>query len=415
MHESEYIAGQTFFGRSDPAELLARFGSPLYVYNEGILRRSCRDMLQIMDYPRFIASYSIKANSNLRLLKIIREEGLAADAMSPGEIVVLEQAGFRPDQIFFVPNNVSADELRFAAERRILTSLDSLDQLELMGKTLPGSRVAIRINPGVGAGHHEKVVTAGERSKFGISGDQLFQAGRVADQYGLRIVGINQHIGSLFMEPEPYLQAAAYLLDQVARFPDLELVDLGGGFGIPHRKLAGEQRLDLGVLNKELTRLVRSFTDRHERDLLFKSEPGRYVVAECGVLLGTVHAVKETGQTVYAGTDLGFNVLARPILYDSWHDILIYRDDRYLDDSETKPVTVVGNICESGDIIAADRPLPDPQANDVVIVLDTGAYGYAMSSNYNNRLRPAEVLIRLNGEPVLIRRRETYEDLLRYF
>lgn len=415
MHESEYIAGQTFFGRSDPAELLARFGSPLYVYNEGILRRSCRDMLQIMDYPRFIASYSIKANSNLHLLKIIREEGLAADAMSPGEIVVLEQAGFRPDQIFFVPNNVSADELRFAAERQILTSLDSLDQLELMGKTLPGSRVAIRINPGVGAGHHEKVVTAGERSKFGISGDQLFQAGRVADQYGLRIVGINQHIGSLFMEPEPYLQAAAYLLDQVARFPDLELVDLGGGFGIPHRKLAGEQRLDLGVLNKELTRLVRSFTDRHERDLLFKSEPGRYVVAECGVLLGTVHAVKETGQTVYAGTDLGFNVLARPILYDSWHDIRIYRDGRYLDDSETKPVTVVGNICESGDIIAADRPLPDPQANDVVIVLDTGAYGYAMSSNYNNRLRPAEVLIRLNGEPVLIRRRETYEDLLRYF
>jgi diaminopimelate decarboxylase len=415
MHESEYIAGQTFFGRSDPAELLARFGSPLYVYNEGILRRRCQDMLRIIDYPRFVASYSIKANSNLHLLKIIREEGLSADAMSPGEIVVLEQAGFRPEQIFFVPNNVSADELRFAAERQILTSLDSLDQLELMGKILPGSRVAIRINPGIGAGHHEKVVTAGERTKFGISGAQLFQAGRVAERYGLRIVGINQHIGSLFMEPEPYLRAAAYLLDQVERFPDLELVDLGGGFGIPHRKLSGEQRLDLRDLNKKLTRLIRAFTDRHGRDLLFKSEPGRYVVAECGVLLGTVHAVKETGQTIYAGTDLGFNVLARPILYDSWHDIRIYRDGRYLDDSETKPVTVVGNVCESGDIIAADRPLPDLEANDVVVVLDTGAYGYAMSSNYNNRLRPAEVLIRLDGEPVLIRRRETYEDLLRYF
>ncbi len=217
------------------------------------------------------------------------------------------------------------------------------------------------------------------------------------------------------MEPEPYLRAAAYLLDQVERFPDLELVDLGGGFGIPHRKLSGEQRLDLRDLNKKLTRLIRAFTDRHGRDLLFKSEPGRYVVAECGVLLGTVHAVKETGQTIYAGTDLGFNALARPILYDSWHDIRIYRDGRYLDDSETKPVTVVGNVCESGDIIAADRPLPDLEANDVVVVLDTGAYGYAMSSNYNNRLRPAEVLIRLDGEPVLIRRRETYEDLLRYF
>ena len=230
MNSENYMAGPAFFGQTDPAELLRRFGSPLYVYSEAILRRCCHDMQKIMDYPRFTANYSIKANANLRLLEIAREEGLYADAMSPGEIVFLEKAGFRYDQMFFVPNNVSPDELKFALDRNILTSLDSLSQLETIGQVAPGSRVAIRINPGVGAGHHEKVVTGGKKTKFGIAVDQLDQARRIAAQYQLRIVGVNQHIGSLFMEPTPYLLAAENFLKLAEQFPDLELIDLGGGF-----------------------------------------------------------------------------------------------------------------------------------------------------------------------------------------
>jgi len=415
MNNANYLPDEAFFGKSDPAALLERFGSPLYVYSENILRRCCRDMQRIMDYPRFTANYSIKANNNLHLLRIAREEGMYADAMSPGEIIFLEKAGFRYDQMFFVPNNVSADELRFALDRNILTSLDSLAQLELMGEIAPGSRVAIRINPGVGAGHHEKVITGGKKTKFGIAVDQLAEARRIASHYNLRIVGVNQHIGSLFMEPTPYLLAAEHFLALAEQFPDLELIDLGGGFGIPYHKLAGESRLDLNQLNLGLTRLVTDFVRRYGRKVVFKSEPGRYVAAESGVLLGTVHALKTNGGTTYAGTDLGFNVLARPVMYDSWHDIQIFRNGRLVSDQDKQPVTVCGNICESGDIIAKDRALPPVATGDVLMVMDAGAYGYAMSSNYNNRLRPAEVLIRSDGEAVLIRRRDTYEDLLRGF
>ena len=177
----DQAAGQAaFFGKADAAELVRRFGSPLYVYNEAVLRRCCRDMRQIMDYPDFTANYSIKANANLALLRIVREEGLHADAMSPGEICALEQAGFEPGQIFFVPNNVSQAELQYALDRGIRISLDSLDQLALIGSVAPGSDVAIRINPGLGAGHHAKVITAGKKTKFGINADQLQEARDIA-------------------------------------------------------------------------------------------------------------------------------------------------------------------------------------------------------------------------------------------
>jgi diaminopimelate decarboxylase len=168
MNNANYLPDETFFGHSDPAALLAQFGSPLYVYNETILRRCCRDMQRIMDYPKFTANYSIKANANLHLLRIAHEEGMYADAMSPGEIIFLEKAGFGYEQMFFVPNNVSADELRFALDRNILTSLDSLAQLELIGRNRTGQPGSHPHKSGVGAGHHEKVVTGGKKTKFAL-------------------------------------------------------------------------------------------------------------------------------------------------------------------------------------------------------------------------------------------------------
>ncbi len=410
-----FIQDTQFFGQYQPDELLKQFGSPLYVYNETILRSRCRDMQNIMDYPDFTANYSIKANSNLSLLRIAREEGLYADAMSPGEILFLEKAGFRHDQMFFVPNNVSRAEMQFAIDRKVLTSLDSLAQLEQYGQLDPGGRVAIRINPGVGAGHHEKVVTAGKKTKFGISIDQMPAVQEILATWHLRLVGVNQHIGSLFMEPKPYLEAARHFLEIAEQFPDLELIDFGGGFGIPYHKLEGQARLDLATLRRELTVLVQDFVSRYGRKVQFKSEPGRYVVAESGVLLSYVHSIKRNDEITYAGTDLGFNILARPVMYDSWHDIEVIRDGAILASPNPQPVTVVGNICESGDIIARNRLLPPMKAGDIVAVLDAGAYGYAMASTYNNRLRPAEVLISADGNARLIRRRETFADLLSTF
>jgi diaminopimelate decarboxylase len=410
-----FLEEAQFFGSNHPDELLAKFGSPLYVYSEHIFRERCRDMQRLVRYERFTANYSIKANSNLHLLQIAQEEGMYADAMSPGEILFLERAGFARDQIFFVPNNVSREELQFAIDRQILTSLDSLSQLDLYGQLDPGGRVSIRINPGIGAGHHEKVVTGGKKTKFGISMGQMPQVQSILERYQLHLVGVNQHIGSLFMEPQPYLEAARHFLSLAAEFPELELIDFGGGFGIPYHKLEGQARLDLETLRVELDQMIKEFVAGYGRPVLFKSEPGRYVVAESGVLLGTVHAVKYNDSATFVGTDLGFNVLARPMMYDSWHDIEVYRGHERLEADHTEPVTVVGNICESGDIIARHRDLPPVQEGDILCVLDAGAYGYAMSSTYNNRLRPAEVLIDLEGKARLIRRRETFEDLFRTF
>ncbi len=415
MQTKSFLESSKFLAGHRPDQLLAEFGSPLYVYSEDIFRARCHDMQSLVDYDRFTANYSIKANSNLHLLAIAREEGMYADAMSPGEILFLEHAGFKPEQIFFVPNNVSREELKFAIDHQVLTSLDSLSQLDLFGQLNPGGRVAIRLNPGVGAGHHEKVVTGGKKTKFGISMDQIAKVREILAQYQLHLVGVNQHIGSLFMEPQPYLEAARHFLTLAEQFPELELIDFGGGFGIPYHKLEGQARLDLDTLRRELTALIHEFVARYGRDVQFKSEPGRYVVAESGVLMGQVHAIKQNDTITYIGTDLGFNVLARPMMYDSWHDIEVFHHGELVKDPAVKPVTVVGNICESGDIIAKHRELPEIHEGDILAVLDAGAYGYAMSSTYNNRLRPAEILIDRQGQPRLIRRRETYDDLFRTF
>ncbi len=413
---TNYYTEQTnFFGNSKPSELIKEYGSPLYVYNEAILRQRSREMAKLVSYPNFKSNYSIKANSNLELLKIIRQEGLHADAMSPGEIHVLICAGFKADEILFVANNVSAEEMQYAIDKGILISCDSLSQLRLYGSLNPGGKAVVRFNPGVGAGHHEKVVTGGKNTKFGINIDDIDEVRSILNQYGLKLVGINQHIGSLFMEATPYIEGFKAMLEIAAQFEDLEFVDMGGGFGIPYRKQEGQERLHLEETGRRLTEVIENWTARYGRNIRIKMEPGRYVVAECGVLLGTVHAVKKNGERTYIGTDIGFNVLIRPAMYDSHHDIELYRNDVVLKNDAAAPATVVGNICETGDIIAKDRKLPEAKEGDLIGVMDAGAYGYSMSSNYNNRLRPAEILIGLDGNPRLIRRRDTFEDLMRGF
>jgi diaminopimelate decarboxylase len=405
---------QNFYGNTDPLALIAEYGSPLYVYTEAILRQRCREMKNLVSYPQFVATYSMKANSNLAVLKIVRDEGLSVDTMSPGEMSVALKAGFTPEQMLYVSNNVSAEEMQFAIDRQIRVSVDSVSQLERYGALNPGGEVVIRFNPDVGAGHHAKVVTAGKKTKFGVQRQFITDVKAILKRDNLRLVGINQHIGSLFMDGAPYLKSIQSLLNIAAQFEDLEFVDFGGGFGIPYRKQEGEPRLDLEALGNMLDQTFERWVAEYGKKVTFKIEPGRYIAAECGILLGTVHAVKQNYDRKYIGTDLGFNVLMRPVMYDSHHDIEIYRPT---DRSSTKEeaVYVVGNICETGDIIAKDRTLPEIFEGDVLGVMDAGAYGFTMASNYNNRLRPAEVLITSDGEAVLTRKRDTLEDLVRNF
>lgn len=407
-----YISQTDFFKGNNPEDIAGKYGTPLYVYNEEILRKHMDEVAKVITKYPYTANYSVKANTNIHILRLAMEEGNNCDAMSIGEIRMLQKAGFPIERIFYVPNNVSEEELKAAIELGVMTSLDSLSQLETYGALNPGGRCAVRLNPGVGAGHHEKVVTAGKKTKFGIAEEDIDQIFSIAEKYQLTIAGINQHIGSLFMEPEPYLKAVSNLLRIAERFPDLEFIDFGGGYGIPYHKLDGEAEFDMESFREKLVPILDAFVEKYKRVPLFKSEPGRYCVAEGSVILGRVHAVKQNAGRQYAGTDVGMNVLVRPSMYDSWHDIEVLRDGVPVSRENLEEQTVTGNICETGDVLAKDRMLPQIHKGDLICVLDTGAYGYSMCSTYNSRPRPAEIMICRDGSVKVIRRRETIEDLM---
>lgn len=403
-----------FFKGNDTKELLKKFGSPLYVYNEDILLERAREMKNLCDYDKFKVYYSAKANTSIGLLQILKREGIFVDATSMGEIFVEMEAGFSANEIIFVSNNITKDEMIFALEKNVRISVDSLSQLKQIGeifkdKIVPSFNggVAVRFNSGVGAGHSEKVVTGGKKTKFGINSEYIEDVKKVALEYGLTIIGIHQHIGSLFMDGTSYVEGVTNLINIAKEFPKLEFVDMGGGFGIPYKRAHGEERLDIQNLGKELTKYIKDFVNELGRDVEFVIEPGRYIACECGVTLGTVTSVKQNDVRKFIGCDIGFNVMQRPVMYDSYHEIEIHGENQ-----ETEPASVCGNICESGDTLCTDRMLPKAKVGDTICVLDTGAYGFTMSSSYNNRLRPAEVLIRSNGEVVLLRERETFESLV---
>lgn len=410
-----FIKESNFFKGNNPEDIAAKYGTPVYVYNEDILRDRMRRVSRIITKYEFHSNYSIKANTNINILKIALSEGLYTDAMSIGEMRMLLDAGFPAEKIFFVSNNVSREEMQFAIDKNILVSIDSLSQLEQFGEINRGGRCAVRINPGVGAGHHEKVVTAGKKTKFAIAEEDIDKIFDIASKYDLTIAGINQHVGSLFMDPEPFLQAVKNFLRIAMKFKNLEFIDFGGGYGIPYHKLDDEQEFPMDSFKKDFELLIDEFVKDYGYAPLFKTEPGRYCVAESGVILGRVHATKQNSGVKYIGTDIGMNVLVRPSMYDSWHDIEFMRDNEIVKRENLTEQTVTGNICESGDILAKNRMLPEVKTGDLAVVLDAGAYGYAMASSYNTRPRPAEVLITSNGEVKCIRRAETYEDIMRLF
>lgn len=415
---NSYINSTDFFKGNNPEAIASEYGTPVYVYNEEIIRKSMETVEGVITKYPYTANYSVKANTNIEILKLALEEGLNCDAMSPGEITLLLKAGFPPEKIFFVSNNVAAEEMQFAIDKGVMVSLDSLDQLDRFGQINPGGRCAVRINPGVGAGHSEKVITAGKKTKFAIAEEDIDKIFEIVDKYDLKIVGINQHIGSGFLDPKPYIDAVTNLLRIADRFDNLEFIDFGGGYGIPYHKLDDEKPFPMEDFKVKLEPVLDEFVQRYGKTPLFKSEPGRYCVAEGSVILSRVQAIKVNAGIKYVGCDTGMNTLIRPAMYDSYHDIEVIRDGKVVDrdgNNDMETVNVSGPICETGDLIAKGRLLPKAKTGDLLAILDTGAYGYAMASSYNSRPRPAEVMITKEGKVVQIRRRETIEDLLSLF
>ena len=405
------IDGELWAAESRVADLVAEFGSPLYVYDAGVIEAAYRRIESAFAGADILLAYSVKANSNLEILKRLRALGAGADIVSQGELHRCLAAGFSPSDVVFAGVGKTEVEMEAALEVGILAfNVESAEELqalgrvaERLGRTAP---VALRVNPDIVADTpHEYTRTGDGASKFGIPVDCILDLYRwAADQPSLEVRGIDVHIGSQILDPEPYTRALAKVLDLAAEVRaegiDLDFVDLGGGFGVGYE---GEDGLSVEGLAAIVVPRVA------ETGLRLILEPGRFIVGQAGILVTKVLYVKHSGSKTFVVTDGGMTELIRPSHYQGFHRIepVISREE-----AVREVVDVVGPICETGDFLARDRVLQMPAQGDLLAVQTAGAYGFVMASNYNSRRRPAEVVV--NGaEVTLARRRETFDDLLR--
>lgn len=394
------------FGDVDFRALIEQFGSPLYVYDLDRIRFAIRELVMRNEKTAAKFFYAAKANSNLTVLATIKAAGFSVDAVSPGEIAAAQKAGFSPREITFTPNNAPDDEIRYAVEREIHFTADSLAQLERFGRLYPGRSCAVRMNPEIGGGHHKNVVTGGPDSKFGIDIDDLGEIGVIAARHRLTIDGYHHHIGSGIRDVDLLLSAVDTALEIAPRLgQDIAFVDFGGGFGTTYHPL--DRALPLSSFFEKLERRLERFRADRGKDIEFRFQPGRFLVAKAGVLLTTVTAVKRGKKHTFVGVDSGMSHLLRPALYDAYHEVRIFRGEG----RPTERVSVTGQICESSDILAKDRRLPQPIEGDILSIHDVGAYGFSMASEYNLRPRPAEVVID-GGKARLSRARMSLDRLL---
>ncbi len=389
------------------ARVAERFGTPTYVYFEAVLRRQCARLRRLAGGLPARLLYAMKANPCPALLHVLRDEGLGLDVVSPAERLLAERLGFAPERILFTANNMTDAEMREAHAAGVLLNIGERSRLEKFGRAFPGARVCLRINPHVGGGHHAHVVTAGAHAKFGLAPAEMDDVEAILREHDLHVVGLHQHIGSGMSDPAPLARAARVLFDLAARFPGLAFVNLGGGLGVPYRP--EEAALGAAAFRRAVTRPVQQMLAAHpNEELACWLEPGRFLVAQAGVLLTRVNTLKPTPERTFAGTDTGMTHLLRPAIYDAYHAI------RNLSNPEGAPrrYDVVGNVCEAGDVLARERMIPAIREGDLLAVLDAGAYGMAMASTYNLRPLPAEVMVRPDGAAELVRRRQTAEDVV---
>jgi diaminopimelate decarboxylase len=384
----------------------AEFGTPLYVYQADTIRAQYHKLTAAFSSHPTRFFYACKALTNVAVLKVLLAEGAGLDCVSINEVRLGLHVGFQPHNILFTPNSVAFSELVEAKELGVNLNIDNLSLLEQFGATFGGSYpVCVRLNPHIEAGGNYKISTGHIDSKFGVSIHQMRHLERVVKGTGLHVRGLHMHTGSEIKDVAVFLRALEILFDAARRFPQLEFLDLGSGFKVPYKP--GDPETDVASLGEQVAAAFREFEQEYGRPLEAWFEPGKYLVSEAGFLLVEVSTVKHTTATVFAGVNSGFNHLIRPMMYDAYH----YISNLSHPHGPERLYTVVGNICET-DTFAWDRLLPEVREGDVLAFHNAGAYGFEMSSSFNSRLRPAEVLLDGDAEPRLIRRRQTFEDLL---
>jgi diaminopimelate decarboxylase/aspartate kinase len=354
-----------------------------YVYDKETVANAARSLLSLDSVSRVF--YAVKANFNPELLGVLEAEGIDFECVSPGEVEWLEKhlPGLDLERVLFTPNFAARSEYEWALSKGVRITLDNLYPLEAWPELFRGCSVFIRIDPGQGRGHHENVKTAGVHSKFGIPLFEVEELQRLVETSEVNVVGIHAHSGSGILDPDNWRAVAVALVGVADRFPAVRTIDLGGGLGVPDKP--GEAPFDLVKLDETLQAIRDAYP---KYDLWI--EPGRFLVAQAGVLLTRVTQVKGKGEMRYVGVGTGMNSLIRPALYGAYHEIINLTK---ADLAATETVTVVGPICETGDRLGSDRLMPPSEENDVLLIANAGAYGYVMSSPYNLRDVAEEIVI----------------------
>ena len=390
----------------DLVTLAKEYGTPLYVYDAEKIVHQLRTLKTAFSGSEVKIKYAAKALTNLSILKLLRAYGSDVDVVSIEEAQLALRAGFKPAQIMFTPSGVDFDEIVEGVKLHLTVNLDNLSVLEKFGQKYQGTYpYSIRLNPHIMAGGNYKISTGHSNSKFGISIFQLPDIHDLVKRHNLRINGLHIHTGSDITESEVFLKMADILFGVARDFPHLRFLDFGSGFKVAYKD--GDIVTNVYDLGLKLSKVFNEFCQSYGRKLELHFEPGKFIVSEAGTLLVKVNVVKSTPSLTFVGVNSGLNHLLRPMMYDAWHDIVNISNPT----GSLKLYTIVGYICET-DTFGSDRKLHEVREGDILAIKNAGAYGYSMSSNYNSRLRPAEVLL-MNGQPKLIREREKFEDLLK--
>lgn len=397
-------------------ELAVEHGTPLYVYDGDLIKNTFLSFRKAFEakYSKVRVCYAVKANSSLAILRLLAREGCGADIVSGGELYLARNAGIRAENIVYTSNSKTPSELELALDEGVTVTHGNVEELEVLAKLAgdkdKAARVAFRVNPDVSPKTHPKIATGLRNTKFGLhlEGDLAYKAYKKASEIEeVNVVGLHCHIGSQITDAQAFEEAVGKMMDFAARLENeldltLDFIDVGGGLGIPYE---GKETLTLIEFADTITTAFKNGLEKLSYEPTLVLEPGRYIVGPAGVLLTTVNSVKKTPYKNFVNVDAGFNTFARPAMYDAYHQVKVIGKKE-----AEETYDVAGNVCESGDILARDRKLPAVSRGDIIAILDTGAYGFSMASQYNSRPLPAEVLVRA-GKSELIRIRKKIDDL----
>lgn len=386
-------------------DLADRFGTPLYVYHAEKIKEQYEKLASGFSNVNSRFFFACKALTNINILKYIHSLGCGIDCSSINEVKLALYAGVPAEQILYTSNGIGFDEIEEAVQNGVHVNIDSLSNLEKFGKKFSNSYpVGVRLRPNILAGGNLKISTGHEKSKFGIPIDQIDFLRSIVDQYNIKIKTLHIHTGSDIKDADIFVHGIKVLSELVPHFPELEVIDLGGGFKVPYEP--EDEETDIALIAQKLKKYLDSHLFNGKKYQLW-FEPGKYLVSECGYLITQVNVIKDNGVQIFAGVNSGLNHLIRPMMYDAYHHVVNISNPH----AEEKVYTVTGYICET-DTFANDRLLHEIREGDYLVFYNAGAYGFEMSSNYNSRLKPAEVLVK-DGKALLIRKREEFEDLLR--